>query len=88
MPRLVVNKSNVYHYAQIIDHAGKVLAQYNDLKESKSPKTESAKNVGLWVAKKAVENWIDSVVFDRNGYIYHWRIAKIAEWAREGGLKF
>ncbi len=87
-PRLLVKRSNLYNYIQILDEKGNVLVQNSDIKDKKSPQTESAKNVWLTVASKALEKWIKKVVFDRNWYIYHGRIAKMAEWAREGGLEF
>ena len=49
---------------------------------------EAAKKVGLKVAERALEKGIDTVVFDRGGYIYHGRVQALAEGAREGGLKF
>ena len=49
---------------------------------------EAAKKVGLAIAKKALEKGIDTVVFDRGGYLYHGRVLELAEGAREGGLKF
>ena len=57
-------------------------------KVAKVTKTEAAKIVGQDVAKKAIAKGIDSVVFDRGGYIYTGRVAALAEGAREGGLKF
>ena len=54
----------------------------------KGTKTEKAKEVGAQIAKKAKEAGIETVVFDRNGYIYHGRVQALAEGARENGLKF
>lgn len=89
-PRLVVFRSNKKIYAQLIDDdAKKTLASANDLKEKNiGKKTESAKRVGLELAKKAAEKGINSCVFDRAGYKYHGRIAALADGARENGLKF
>ncbi len=89
-PRLNVFRSLNNNYAQIIDAAsGKILVSANDLKsKQKSTKTDSAKQVGLDLAKKALEKKIETCVFDRNGYKYHGRIKALAEGAREGGLKF
>jgi large subunit ribosomal protein L18 len=56
--------------------------------EKKGTKTEKAKMVGQLVAERAKEHGIDSVVFDRNGFLYHGRVKALAEAAREGGLKF
>ena len=49
---------------------------------------EAAKQVGIAVAKKAIEKGINQVVFDRGGYLYHGRVAELAEGARKGGLNF
>lgn len=87
-PRLVVNKSLVANYAQLIDDENKVtLANASDLKIKKGTKLEKAKQVGLELAKKAAEKKITTCVFDRNGYKYHGRVKEIADGAREGGLK-
>lgn len=89
IPRLCIYKSLTHNYAQLIDdESGKVLAEASDLKSKKGTKTESAKNVGLELAKKAKAAKISKVKFDRNGFIYHGRVKAIAEGAREGGLEF
>jgi len=89
-PRLAVKRSHLYTYAQIIDdEAGKTIISSSNKKDTKKgTKTEKAKNVGLDIAKKALDKKIKTVVFDRNGYKYHGRIKALAEGAREGGLKF
>ncbi|MCR9171998.1 MAG: 50S ribosomal protein L18 [bacterium] len=91
MPRLSVFRSNKQIYAQIIDDTtGKTLVSagsYNN-KAAKGNKTEVAAVVGKEVAEKAVKAGITSVVFDRNGYLYHGRVKSLADSAREGGLKF
>lgn len=91
-PRLSVFRSNKQIYAQIIDDAsGCTLAAAASLgaKEAQSvPKMEQAVTVGKMIAEKAKAAGIESVVFDRNGYLYHGRIKTLAEAAREGGLKF
>jgi len=92
-PRLSVYRSLNHIYAQVIDdHSGKTLAAAStlspELKEGKGKKKELAKEVGKLVAKKCQEKQIAAVVFDRNGFMYHGRIAAVAEGAREGGLKF
>ncbi len=83
-------------YAQVVDdRTGKTLVAASslskelaeELKNSKG-KISKSKLVGVLLAKKAVEQNISSVVFDRNGYRYHGRIQALAEGAREGGLKF
>ncbi len=95
-PRLSVYRSLSNVYAQIIDDAsGKTLVSASslskelaeDLKNTKT-KVSKGKLVGILVAKKALEQKITTVVFDRNGYRYHGRVQAIAEGAREGGLKF
>ncbi|MDR0846671.1 MAG: 50S ribosomal protein L18 [Lactobacillales bacterium] len=90
-PRLNVYRSNSNIYAQVIDDvAGVTLASASTLdKEVKgSTKTEQAAAVGALVAKRAVSAKIEKVVFDRGGYLYHGRVAALAEAARENGLKF
>ena len=92
-PRLSVFRSARHIYAQVIDDAsGKTLAAAStlspELKDGKGKKRELAKEVGKLVAKKCQAAQIQAVVFDRNGFNYHGRIAAVAEGAREGGLKF
>jgi large subunit ribosomal protein L18 len=95
-PRLAVFKSLKYVYAQVIDDsAGRTLVQASSLDpeirgqlESGSGGVAAAKLVGQAVADRAREKGIETVVFDRGGYIYHGKIRAIAEAAREGGLKF
>jgi large subunit ribosomal protein L18 len=95
-PRLVVYRSLHHVYAQIIDDSrSATLASASSLspdlrEELKSVKgmKEIAKRVGKKVAERAVEKKISTVVFDRNGYIYHGIVKSLAEGAREGGLKF
>lgn len=95
-PRLFVYRSNQHIYAQIIDDGdgskpSKILmsASDADLKgKTKSKKSELAKEVGKLIAKKAMENKIGKVVFDRGGFLFHGRVKAVAEGAREAGLKF
>jgi large subunit ribosomal protein L18 len=92
-PRLTVFRSNSEIYAQLVDDkAGKTLMAVGSIEKSvksaKVPKIEKAKLVGKLIAEKAVASGITSVVFDRNGFLYHGRIKSLAEGAREGGLKF
>ena len=92
-PRLSVYRSLNHIYAQVIDDvSGKTLAAAStlspELKDGKGKKKELAKEVGKLVAKKCQDAKIEAVVFDRNGFMYHGRIAAVAEGAREGGLKF
>ena len=91
-PRLAVFRSNSEIYAQIIDDTKGVTlvaasSRDKDLKAS-GTKTEKAKQVGQAIAKKALAAGIESISFDRGGYLYHGRVKSLAEGAREGGLKF
>ncbi len=90
-PRLSVYRSNKHIYAQLIDDlVGKTLAFASTTdKELKGKGTlETAKAVGLLVAKRAAANGVTKVVFDRNGFCYHGQIKVLADAAREGGLQF
>jgi len=89
-PRLVIFRSLKNNYAQIIDdEKGLTLINASDIKnKSKDNKTKKAHDLGLEIAKKAKEQKIEIVSFDRNGYKYHGRVKAIAEGAREGGLQF
>lgn len=91
-PRLSVYRSNKFIYAQLIndDKAETVLAvsEKNLGKDTKGKKSDKAKELGLLLAKLAGSKKIKTVVFDRGSYAYHGRIKKVAEGAREGGLKF
>lgn len=92
-PRLVVSRSNNHIYAQIIDDTkGISLLSVSTLDKSlslsKTSNIEAAKTIGSNIASKAIENNIDSVYFDRGGYIYHGKIKALADSAREVGLKF
>ena len=88
-PRLSVFRANKQIYAQVInDKAGVTLAAASSLGFEKMNKTEQAKKVGLLLAEKAKAAGVESVVFDRNGYLYHGRVQSLADGAREGGLNF
>lgn len=91
-PRLNVFRSLAHIYAQVIDdEKGMTLAAASSMDkdfEGKGGNIEAAKKVGLAIAKKALDKGIKTVVFDRGGYIYHGRVAALAEAAREGGLEF
>ena len=91
-PRLNVFRSEANIYAQIIDDvAGKTLVAASSLEKSfecEGTKTDAAKKVGMILAERAKANGIETVVFDRGGYVYHGRVAALAEGAREGGLQF
>ena len=88
-PRMTVFRSNKQIYVQLIDdEAGKTLASASSTGMEKAPKKEIAAKVGQLIAQKAQEAGISTVVFDRNGYLYHGRIKELADAARDGGLKF
>ena len=91
-PRLNVFRSNANIYAQIIDDVnGVTLVAANTLEkefEGATGNCEAAKKVGTVLAERAKAKGIEQVVFDRGGYLYHGRVAALAEGAREGGLKF
>ena len=88
-PRLSVFRSNKQIYAQVInDVTGTTLASASSLGLEAMPKIEQAQKVGALLAEKAKAAGITSVVFDRNGYLYHGRVKALADAAREGGLNF
>ncbi len=88
-PRLVVFRSNAAIYAQLIDDAkGFTLAASSSRGLTGGKKADLAKQAGKVLAEQALAKGIKSVVFDRNGYLYHGRIKAVAEGAREGGLAF
>ena len=91
-PRLNVFRSNANIYAQIIDDVnGVTLVAANTLEkdfEGATGNAEAAKKVGAVLAERAKAKGIEEVVFDRGGYIFHGRVAALAEGAREGGLQF
>lgn len=88
-PRLAVFKSNSEIYAQLIDDVnGVTLANASSVGSKGGTKSERAAQVGKELADKAKSSNIDSVVFDRGGFIYHGRIKALAEAAREAGLQF
>jgi len=91
-PRLNVFRSNANIYAQIIDDVnGVTLVAANTLEkefEGATGNCEAAKKVGAVLAERAKAKGIEQVVFDRGGYVFHGRVAALAEGAREAGLKF
>ena len=89
-PRLTVFRSNTQIYAQVIDDVqGKTLAAASSLKLDKNiAKCDQAAKVGELIAKNAQEAGVTTVVFDRNGYLYHGRVKQLADAARNAGLKF
>ena len=92
MPRLNVFRSEANIYAQVIDDVnGVTLASASSLDKAidgYGGKIAAATAVGKLVAERALAKGIDTVVFDRGGYLYHGRVQALAEGAREGGLKF
>ena len=91
-PRLNVFRSAKHIYAQIIDDvAGVTLCAASSVEkgfDGNGGNKEGAFKVGEMIAKKASEKGIKDVVFDRAGYLYHGRVAELAEGARKGGLNF
>ncbi len=89
-PRLSVFRSNSQIYAQVIDDTkGITLASASSLGiKDKITKTEKAAQVGKALAEAAKKVGVETVVFDRNGYLYHGRVKQLADAAREAGLKF
>jgi large subunit ribosomal protein L18 len=90
-PRVVVFRSNRGIEAQVVDDLeGKTLAaaSWLNLKSFKGSKTEQAAEVGKLLAQNAKGAGVETVVFDRGGYLYHGRVKALADAAREGGLKF
>jgi large subunit ribosomal protein L18 len=94
-PRLSVYKSLNHMYAQVVDDTtGRTLAASGTTAKTlrdgvkEDSKTDAAKKVGEAVAKAALEKGITQVVFDRNGFDYHGRVAAVAQAARDAGLKF
>jgi len=94
-PRLTVYRSLNHVYAQVVDdvsgrtiaHAGSTSKSLREVTKD-DKKTEAAKKVGAAIAKAALEKGVTQVVFDRNGFDYHGRVAALAQAARDGGLKF
>ena len=94
-PRLAVFRSNNHMYAQIIDDTvGNTLVSASTLEKdikaelTKTNNVDAAAYVGTVIAKRALEKGITQVVFDRGGYIYHGKVAALADGAREAGLEF
>ena len=94
-PRLAVFRSNNHMYAQIIDDTvGNTLVAASTLEKEVKEQLEKTNNVdaaaylGTVIAKRAIEKGIDTVVFDRGGFIYQGKVAALAEAAREAGLEF
>jgi large subunit ribosomal protein L18 len=90
-PRLSIFRSNRGLYVQVIDDLkGVTVASASTLELGEKAKLniENSKNVGKKIAEKAIASGVQTIVFDRNGYLYHGNVKAFAEGAREGGLKF
>ncbi|WP_378186789.1 50S ribosomal protein L18 [Aquimarina sp. W85] len=92
-PRLSVYRSNKEIYAQIVDDVTGVTmvaasSRDKDIASASGNKIEKANLVGKALAEKAVKAGIETISFDRGGYLYHGRVKSLAEGAREAGLKF
>ena len=92
-PRLAVFRSNKEIYAQLVDDVtGKTItaasSRDKDIASAKGNKTEQAALVGKAIAEKALKAGVETISFDRGGYLYHGRVKSLAEGAREAGLKF
>ena len=92
-PRLSVHRSSKHIYAQIIDDSrGITLASASsldkDMKGKAGSNCDAATSVGKLVAERAKKSGVETVIFDRGGFIYHGRVKALAEAAREAGLKF
>ena len=91
-PRMVVKRTNKYLYVQVIDTQNKILASMSSLSKDLEGKKlgkniDSAKLIGKKIAEKLKALKIESVVFDRNGYIFHGKIKALVEACREAGIK-
>jgi large subunit ribosomal protein L18 len=92
-PRLTVRKSARHIYTQLVDDQSQrcitgISSLAKELATAKGKKTELAGKVGELIAAKAKEQGIETIIFDRSGYLYHGRVRALAEGARKGGLKF
>ena len=94
-PRMSVFKSAKHIYVQVIDDSnGATLASVSTIsKDFKDEiqglkKVDAAKKIGMKIAERCKQEGVNKIVFDRNGYIYHGRVAALADGAREGGLSF
>ncbi|RCS27477.1 50S ribosomal protein L18 [Polaribacter sp. WD7] len=88
-PRLSVYRSNKEIYAQLVDDVnGVTLASVSSRDIKASTKAEASAVVGKTIAEKATKAGVETVAFDRNGYLYHGRVKVLADAAREAGLKF
>lgn len=86
--RLILNKSNLYISAQLIDNNGNVIVSISDKKSTWKTKTEKAFAAWEEMWKLILSKKIEQVTFDRNGYLYHGRIKAFVEWVRNAGIKW
>lgn len=92
-PRLTVFRSNKEIYAQVIDDVTGITisaasSRDKEISSAKATKSEVAKLVGKTLAEKALKAGVETIAFDRGGYLYHGRVKSLADGAREAGLKF
>ncbi|OBQ55999.1 50S ribosomal protein L18 [Tamlana sp. s12] len=92
-PRLAVYRSNKEIYAQLVDDVTGITissasSRDKDISAANATKSEVAKLVGKALAEKALKAGVETISFDRGGYLYHGRVKSLAEGAREAGLKF
>ena len=88
-PRMTVFRSNKQIYVQLVDDSeGKTIVSASSKGMEGGTKTEIAAKVGQAIAEKALGAGVTTVVFDRNGYLFHGRVKSLADAARNGGLKF
>lgn len=86
--RLIVERSNLYVKAQVLDLAGKVVAVVSDKGANGATKSERAASAGEAFAATLKEKGVEKITFDRNGYLYHGRIKAFADGLRKGGIQF
>lgn len=81
LPRLIVNRTNKSIYWQVLIN-WKIVAQSNDIKTTSGTKTESAFLIWQQIWEQLKNGWITHVAFDRNWFLYHWRVKSLADWVR------
>lgn len=84
--RAIINRSNKYVVLQVVDGTWKTLVMMSDKSLTWETKTDRAHALGQIFAKKLIDKWVNTLVFDRNGYIYHWRVKACCEGMRVGGI--
>ena len=86
--RLLVERSNLYVSAQVLDAQGNVVSVSSDKTASGATKTQRAEAAGLNFAEVLKGKGVEKIAFDRNGYLYHGRIKAFADGLRKGGIQF